>query len=206
LAESKLFDLRLQKIILKIFDISYGLDQGFSQAIELSADELTNVKFLQEQNLIKSFFGEIKQATQRYCFGIEDTMRGLEMGAVETLIVWDDLDFVRYVVRNKDTGDKKELILNPKQKNFQYFFVDKATNTELEIIEEMMFLEYLTEKYKDFGAKLEIVSDKSSEGSQFVKGFGGIGGLLRYKIEFGELGIEYFEEENDDFDMDHYLN
>lgn len=28
-----------------------------------------------------------------------------------------------------------------------------------------------------FGAALEIVTDKSQEGAQFVKGFGGIGGL-----------------------------
>ena len=30
---------------------------------------------------------------------------------------------------------------------------------------------------------LEIVSDKSSEGNQFVKGFGGIGGILRFKVD-----------------------
>ena len=40
----------------------------------------------------------------------------------------------------------------------------------------------LTEKYKDFGANLELITNKSQEGSQFCKGFGGIGGLLRYKV------------------------
>ena len=27
----------------------------------------------------------------RYCFGVEDTMKGLDLGAVETLICWENL-------------------------------------------------------------------------------------------------------------------
>lgn len=41
------------------------------------------------------------------------------------------------------------------------------------------------------------MSNKSQEGSQFVKGFGGIGGLLRYKVDFQTLSFdsdEYFSE------------
>lgn len=38
--------------------------------------------------------------------------------------------------------------------------------------------------YKSFGAKLEFVTDRSQEGYQFVKGFGGVGGILRYHVEF----------------------
>jgi len=34
---------------------------------------------------------------------------------------------------------------------------------------------------------LEFVTNKSQEGSQFVKGFGGIGALLRYQVDFLEM-------------------
>lgn len=43
----------------------------------------------------------------------------------------------------------------------------------------MPLLEWFANNYKKFGATLEIVTDKSQEGSQFVKGFGGIGGKTR---------------------------
>ena len=33
-------------------DVSYGGENGFNQAIELSAEVLTNVKFIQEKKLI----------------------------------------------------------------------------------------------------------------------------------------------------------
>jgi len=44
--------------------------------------------------------------------------------------------------------------------------------------------DYFAENYKKFGCTLEFVTDRSQEGSQFCRGFGGIGGLLRWKLEF----------------------
>ncbi|CAN7040508.1 unnamed protein product [Brassica oleracea var. botrytis] len=33
--------------------------------------------------------------TRKYVFGVEDTLKALEMGAIETLIVWENLDINR---------------------------------------------------------------------------------------------------------------
>lgn len=77
-------------------------------------------------------------------------------------------------------------------------FMDKDTGQEMES-ESMPFLEWLAEKYKDFGATLEFVSDRSGEGNQFVKGFGGIGAFLRYKVNFEQLAeVEDEDEYYDD--------
>lgn len=46
----------------------------------------------------------------------------------------------------------------------------------MELVECQPLLEWLANNYKSFGATLEIITDKSQEGSQFVRGFGGIGG------------------------------
>ena len=45
----------------------------------------------------------------------------------------------------------------------------------------------MANNYKQFGCNLEFVTDRSGEGTQFVKGFGGIGGILRWKVDFVEL-------------------
>jgi peptide chain release factor subunit 1 len=37
---------------VNIVDVSYGGENGFNQAIELSGDILANVKFIQEKKLI----------------------------------------------------------------------------------------------------------------------------------------------------------
>lgn len=52
------------------------------------------------------------------------------------------------------------------------------TGVELELVDSMPLLEWLANNYKSFGATLEIITDRSQEGSQYVRGFGGIGGML----------------------------
>ena len=56
---------------------------------------------------------------------------------------------------------------------------DKESGVELELEDNMPLLEWLANNYKSFGATLEIITDRSQEGSQFVRGFGGVGGMLR---------------------------
>ncbi len=88
LNQSDLFDNRLQTKVIKVVDVSYGGENGFNQAIELSAETLSNVKFIQEKKLIGKYFEEISQDSGRICYGVEDTLKALELGAVETLIVF----------------------------------------------------------------------------------------------------------------------
>jgi len=190
LSQSDMFDLRLQQKILKVVDVSYGSENGFNQAIELSAEVLANVKFIQEKKLIGKYFDEISQDTGKFCFGVEDTMKALEMGAVETLIVWENLDVNRILLKNHvESEEEKVLLLNSYKEKDRTHFLDKETNVEMEVLDKMPLLEWMANNYKTFGALLEIVTDKSQEGAQFCRGFGGIGGLLRYKVDF--QGMEY---------------
>ncbi|XP_011790754.1 PREDICTED: eukaryotic peptide chain release factor subunit 1 [Colobus angolensis palliatus] len=202
LSQSDMFDQRLQSKVLKLVDISYGGENGFNQAIELSTEVLSNVKFIQEKKLIGRYFDEISQDTGKYCFGVEDTLKALEMGAVEILIVYENLDIMRYVLHCQGTEEEKILYLTPEQEKDKSHFTDKETGQEHELIESMPLLEWFANNYKKFGATLEIVTDKSQEGSQFVKGFGGIGGILRYRVDF--QGMEYQGGDDEFFDLDDY--
>jgi len=50
----------LQAKIIKLVDVSYGGENGFNQAIELAAESLQNVKFIQEKKLIgKNFLHDL---------------------------------------------------------------------------------------------------------------------------------------------------
>jgi peptide chain release factor subunit 1 len=98
------------------------------------------------------------------------------MGSVEILIAWENLDIMRYLLKNANTNEEKILHLTPEQEKDKSHFVEKETGVELELLESMPLLEWLANNYKQFGATLEIITDRSQEGSQFVKGFGGIGG------------------------------
>lgn len=186
LNQSDLFDQRLQGKVIKVVDVSYGGENGFNQAIELSSETLGNVKFIQEKKLINRYFDEISQDTGKVCYGIDDTLMALELGAAETLIVYENLETMRWELKTSE-GTSVIFHTTKAQEADRSQFMDKETGQEMEVITQMPFLEWLAEKYRDFGATLEFVSDRSSEGNQFVKGFGGIGAILRYKVNFEQL-------------------
>ncbi|XP_008369582.1 eukaryotic peptide chain release factor subunit 1-3-like [Malus domestica] len=181
LSQSDMFDPRLQAKILNVVDVSYGGENGFNQAIELSAEILSNVKFIQEKKLIGKYFEEISQDTGKYVFGVDDTLKALEMGAVEILIVWESLDINRYVLKSI-SGEIIVKHFNKEQENNQSNFRD-AANADLEVQDKMSLLEWFANEYRRFGCSLEFVTNKSQEGSQFCRGFGGIGGILRYQLD-----------------------
>eukprot|EP01104_Vermistella_antarctica_P002871 TRINITY_DN13072_c0_g1_i1.p1 TRINITY_DN13072_c0_g1~~TRINITY_DN13072_c0_g1_i1.p1 ORF type:complete len:455 (-),score=148.78 TRINITY_DN13072_c0_g1_i1:103-1401(-) len=197
LAVSDLFDNRLKAIILKLIDVSYGGENGFNQAIDLAAETLGNVKFIAEKKLISSFFDEISQDTGKYCFGINDALYACDMGAVDTLIVYEALEITRYEVRNQSTGETSVLYLLPAEEEDRANFVDPGTGAELEISSSEPVIEWIATNYKKFGCTLEFVSNKSQEGAQFLKGFGGIGGILRYSVDF--MALNGYEEDAEGF-------
>ncbi|CAG8754412.1 13742_t:CDS:2, partial [Racocetra fulgida] len=154
---------------------------------------LANVKFIQEKKLISKYFDEISQDTGKFCFGVDDTLKGLELGAVEILIVWENLDVSRYVLKSS-SGAEMVVHMTKEQEKDRSLFLDKETGVEMEVCDRMPLLEWFADHYKDFGATLEFVTNRSQEGSQFVKGFGGIGGLLRYKVDFDSLNYDSEED------------
>lgn len=82
LYQSDLFDPRLKEVVVSIVDIAHPGEVGLNQAIDLASDALSGVKLVQEKKLLQSFYDEIAQDTQQYCFGVNDAMRCLESGAV----------------------------------------------------------------------------------------------------------------------------
>lgn len=130
-------------------------------------------------------------------------MKALDLGSCEKIIVYENLNTIRYTLKDIE-GEEVVAHVNPElpDKSWQ---LDKKTGTEMEIVKEESFLEWLAENYKNYGAELEFVTDKSSEGAQFVQGFGGIGAILRYKVNFEQLADESSEDEYYDDDDDSFI-
>jgi len=196
----QLFDPRLAAIVIKTVDVSYGGEPGFNQAIELSSDTLKNVKFVQEKKLVTKYMEEVSLDTGKICFGYRDTVDALEAGAVEQLVVWENLDLTRFELRDNSTDTVSILFLTPyEEKNPKLW--KNADGQDLEILDKKAFTEWIVEQYKNFRSKLDFITDKSQEGNQFVKGFGGLGGILRYRMDFEahDLGSNFDDSDDEDF-------
>jgi peptide chain release factor subunit 1 len=200
--QAESFDPRLKVVIIATYDVSYGGENGLNQAITMSADALANVRFVEEKNMISNFFENISLDTGMVVFGVQDTMRALEMSAIEKVLLYEDLDITRYEVKNPAKTEAKILYLNKTQEKDPKYFKDAESGVDLDIISQENLADWLCVNYQHYGAKVELITDKTQEGFQFIKGFGGIGGTLRYKVDLE--GIPQMDDNlgGDDFDPD----
>ncbi|KAL0732763.1 hypothetical protein Bca4012_008972 [Brassica carinata] len=103
-------------------------------------------------------------------------------------------------LKNSTSGEIVVKHFGKDQESDQSNFHDAETNAELEVQDEMPLLEWFANEYKRFGCTLEFMTNKSREGSQFCRGFGGFGGMLRYQLDmrtFDELSDNEVYEDSD---------
>ncbi|KAJ5070614.1 eukaryotic peptide chain release factor subunit 1 [Anaeramoeba ignava] len=211
LANSSLFHPKLSDIILQIVSVSYGGDNGFNEAINLVAESLTGVRYVEESKILQRFFDEINQNTGKFCYGSQSTFNALTNGAVETLIVWENLDLILIEQEDIETKSTSFSFISPsiksskngKENQMENEVQDEKEKNQGNVEEnsvvkkkEKLFVDWIAENFHKFGTKLEFVSNNSQEGSQFCHGFGGIGGILRYQVK-----TDFLDMSDDDDDV-----
>lgn len=82
---------------------------------------------VQEKRLISKFFDEISQDSGKHTSGVKDTLACLEMGAVDTLIVWESLDIQRLELRNPTSGNQSLRGVHPESQMAPYWLVRHGT-------------------------------------------------------------------------------
>jgi len=176
------FDQRLKPIISKVVDISYGMENGLNECITKCSDIMSNFKLIKERKILLEFQTHIAKDSGKYVFGINETMNSLELRALEKLILWDECPLLR---------------LTGKSGKIYYKDSTKKLSIEEDIVDEVLLIDYLSEKYKDLGCELYFISDKTSEGSSFKNSFI-IGGILRYSLDMSELEETLDDSLNED--------
>lgn len=188
-------DPRLARIVIAVIDVQYGGESGFNQAVFLTKDQLGNLKFVHEQNILSKLFEEISK-DGKYAIGVDDTMYALTAGLLDSLILWNDLSVNRIELVRKDAPNDtpKILYLSSGKK------LEETEYQEWTVKSNGPLLDWILDHFKEFGCQLELVSDQTNTGGQFVKGFGGLGGLLRYQVELPSMTDETENENDTDFD------
>lgn len=119
------------------------------------------------------------------------------------MLLWEELAIMRYEIRNPVKGETRIHLLTETQEKDPKYFKDADTGVDLDVVSSENLADWLLLNYKKYGINIEFITDKSSDGYQFVKGFGGIGGFLRYKIDVDDIAgdahghIDVIEDEDD---------
>ncbi len=170
-------DYRVKEKIIGLYDTGYTDEYGLRELVNAASDDLEELDVMKDKKLMKRFLEEVRKDSGLAVYGEEEVRKALEMGAVEVVMISDALEKYRIKAKCGNCGYKINKIVN--SLNIQCPNCQIPMNIE----EKKDILEEYAELAEQTSADVEIVSRESEEGEILYKAFGGIAGILRYKLE-----------------------
>ena len=176
-AEKDYLNYQLKKKLLGIKDIGYTDEYGLEELVKRSEDLLEKAAIVKERELMQKFFTELQKGGN-IAYGYTETMKALELNAVDVLIVSEAFDWVKVNLRCQNGHYVEKELPKTSIENQVCETCDKKL--EIQSAEELG--DVVAEKAANLGAKIEYISVDTAEGKQF-KEIGGIGAFLRFKLD-----------------------
>ena len=182
-------DYRLREKILDVVDLGYGGTEGIRVLIEKVKDQMEDVKYIREKQVMQRFMKEISIDSGLASYGLEDIQRALNYGAVDTLILSEKLDLYKIKLECSNCGFDESRTIKEKDLNrvktvIQDESCPKCSSNAFNIAEEISTIEELGETAQATGTSIDIISTETEEGEMLYSTFGGIAAILRYKIDY----------------------
>ncbi|MBU6996576.1 MAG: peptide chain release factor 1 [Theionarchaea archaeon] len=185
--EGEFLHHELQKKVIGIVDTSYNGEYGLRELVERGEDILQNLEMTHERDLVQQFLRQLVN-DEPVTYGEKEVRYALQIGAVETVLLSEDVDLYRVKIKCEVCNHTEEVTLSgEKLRKLREGIADsncpQCGNVKLVIKEEKELIEDFTEMAEATGAEVELISTETEEGSQLFKAFGGIAAMLRFKVE-----------------------
>ena len=182
-------DYRLRDKIIDVVDIGYGGSEGIRALIEKVKEQMENIKYIREKEVMQRFMKEISNDTGLAIYGLEEIERGLNFGAVDILLLSEKLNKKKFFLgcSNCDHNENKvleERSLEKFRNDIENRSCPKCKSNSFKIIQVKSLIEVLGEVAESIGSDVEILSAETEEGESLYSTFGGIAAVLRYKIDY----------------------
>lgn len=168
-----------KKILEPFLDTGYTDEYGLRELVEKARAILSDLDLMREKTLVQKLLDEIrKEEGGLAAYGEDQVRHALQLGAVDTLLISEGLRKLRLRLKcvNGDWEGEKTV-------------ADEATlprcpndGSELTIVEKRDIIEEFSTLAAQSGTKVELISKDSEEGELFLRAFGGIAAILRYRV------------------------
>jgi peptide chain release factor subunit 1 len=168
-----------QKIITTV-DTSYTGEFGIREVIDKSMDVLTEMDIMREKRLVQRFLRELVDDEGLASYGEDQVRQNLINGAVEVLLLSEDLKSRRQSYECQSCGSTENQTFKIEAEVTEK--VCKNCGDKMKISSSIDIINDFVELAEDVGSEVEIISTETEEGMQLLKAFGGVGAILRYRV------------------------
>lgn len=175
----------VKKVIEPYYDTGYTDEFGLRELADMVASTQSQLSLAREKQLMQRLLKEITKSDGGLAVYGEDHVRAaILLGALDTLIVSEDLRRVRLEATCKDCGQQVTRTVHVKaDTELEPGTCPNCGKDTLEDVKPVDVVEELGSLTENAGGTVEIVGSDSEEGETLIRAFGGIAGILRYKAD-----------------------
>ncbi|ELZ08130.1 peptide chain release factor 1 [Natrinema thermotolerans DSM 11552] len=169
----------LQDEVLGKFDVAYTDESGLKDLVDNAEDALADAEVMKDKKVMEEFFEELNAGDQA-TYGFEQTRRNLMMGAVDRLLISEDLrkDVITYDC--PECGATEREVIDRRKSTPTHTCTDCGTEVEGDEDDREDAIDHLIDIAEQRGTETKFISTDFEKGEQLLNAFGGFAGLLRY--------------------------
>jgi peptide chain release factor subunit 1 len=170
----------LQRKVLDALDVSYTDESGLFELVDAAQDRLLDLELTQDKLVMRRFMKELVSDAGLASYGEAEVRHNLELGAVDTLLLSEDLrkTRARIVCSNRSCDFSSEQTRSAASEPVGNCL---KCGSSLSVAEETDIVTNLSKLAEASGSQVKIISSEFEEGAQLYKAFGGIAAILRYR-------------------------
>lgn len=181
---SELLHEPIRKKIAGVLDTGYTDEHGIKELVNKSGDIIADLEILKEKSLIQRFMEELVSGKGLATYGDKEIRSAIEQGAVELLIISEDLRKKRVTTKCQACGEElHEIVDNIElyQKQLAARECPNCGEQKLVLMESKDVVQELLELTGKFNTEVEFVSTETDEGKQLLTAFKGLAAILRFR-------------------------
>ncbi len=180
----------LKPKVIDLFDTGYTDEYGLRELMEKASDALAGLDVIHEKKLMQKLMNEIRKSGGGLSvYGEQAVLDTIKKGVIDTLLISeglrkDKLTFTctscGFSIDELSTARMKDNV-NIKEDNKRTKICPECKGT-MPLAKHEDIIKILSRLADDAGTKVELISVDTAEGDMLLKAFGGLAGILRYKI------------------------
>jgi len=161
------------------FDVSYTDESGLRELVDAAEDALADAEVMKDKREMERFFKELN-AGELATYGFEQTRENLVMGAVDRLLISEDLRKDVVVYDCPECGATDYEVIDRRKATPSHDCSDCGAAVSATEDDREDAIEHLIGIAEQRGTETKFISTDFEKGEQLYNAFGGFAGILRY--------------------------
>jgi len=160
----------LKKKVLDTFDVGYTNEAGLKELVGNARMAISDLGITKEKALMQRFYTEVRKDYGLFSYGKEQVLTALKAGAVEILLVSEEVKEYSLEFKCQHCSHKFKLEVKDRAEGKDIKCPQCQGNTN--VTSSVDFVEDLSRIATEYGTEMELISGDSEEGDMLIKAFG----------------------------------